>query len=105
MCFKNVSGDMFMGWIRWKVPRCWVICIIIAEDKEMFLSIVIGIFDDLECWLSDDEFFEIKMGFIIKKNGSFYQAGSGRTFIIAERYRCNKRCFCYKGFQGSQVVF
>jgi len=50
-----------MGWIRWKVPCCWVICIIIAEDEEMFLSIVIGIFDDLECWLGDNKFPEIEL--------------------------------------------
>ena len=49
---------MFMEWIRWEVPCCWVICIVIAKDEEMFLSIVIGIFDDLECWLGDYESLE-----------------------------------------------
>jgi len=50
-----------MGWIRRKVPCCRVICIIIAEDKEVPFSIVIGIFNDLQCWLDYKEFLEIEL--------------------------------------------
>ena len=57
---------MFMGWICGKVPRCRIICIVIAKDQKMFLPIVIGIFDYLERWLSDYEFLEIELRTISK---------------------------------------
>ena len=50
-----------MRWICGKMSRCRIIRIVIAKDEEMLLPVVIGIFDDLECWLSDYEFLEIEL--------------------------------------------
>jgi len=43
------------------MSRCRIIRIVIAKDEEMLLPVVIGIFDDLEYWLSDYEFLEIEL--------------------------------------------
>jgi hypothetical protein len=61
VCFKDALRDMFMRWICGKMSRCRIIRIVIAKDEEMLLPVVIGIFDDLECWLSDYEFLEIEL--------------------------------------------
>jgi len=102
---KDALRNMLMGWICGKMPRSRIIRIVIAKDMEMFLSIVIGVFDDLDCWLSDYEFLEIELGPIGKNQGPLYQTGSGRTFFVDNRGRVNKRCFCYEVLEANQIVF
>jgi len=91
--YTTMTNDLLRQ-ICGKISRSRIIRIVIAKDQEMFLSIVIGIFDDLECGLSDYEFLKIELGPIRKNQDSLYQTGSGRTFFVVNRCRCNKRYFC-----------